>query len=203
MSIDSTGKVGIGILPPLYKLDVFGGCRITGDYIDLCQTTNNSEGNVGIGVVSYNNVKLAVGSSQKYGLYVDDPTSPGGFALAVNGTAAKTGGGSWEVYSDARLKDNVHHYKDGLDLLKKINPVTFHYNEKSGFSTAPEYVGVIAQELKEVAPYMVNTFTSLKDNSEYYSVDNSAMTYMLINAVKEQQKQIEELKDEIKKLKQK
>ena len=50
---------------------------------------------------------------------------------------------------------------------------------------------------------MVKPFTSLNDNKEYYSVDNSAMTYMLINAVKEQQKQIEELKAEILELKRK
>jgi|GEM_PF-2588225 len=35
--------------------------------------------------------------------------------------------------------------------------------------------------------------TFLKDETEYYSVDNTAMTYMLINAVKEQQQQIEVL----------
>jgi hypothetical protein len=37
---------------------------------------------------------------------------------------------------------------------------------------------------------MVSTFP--KDGDEYLQVDNSAMTYMLINAVKEQQKQIKE-----------
>jgi len=136
-------------------------------------------------------------------MFVDDPTSPSGFAFAVNGTAAKTGGGSWAVYSDARLKDNVHPYQDGLALLKKIRPVTYHYNSQSGFNTKPEYVGVIAQELKEVAPYMVSTFSKVNDDHEYYSVDNSAMTYMLINAVKEQQKQIELLTKEVEELKQK
>lgn len=38
----------------------------------------------------------------------------------------------------------------------------------------------------------VNTFN--RNNKEYLSVDNSAMVYMLINAVKEQQEQIEALK---------
>ena len=103
--------------------------------------------------------------------------------LTVNGTADKPGGGSWSVYSDRRLKDNITSYQDGLSTLLKIAPVKFHYNEKAGCDTKPEYVGVIAQELKEVAPYMVGTFQ--KDNQEYYNVDNSAMTYMLINAVKE------------------
>ena len=59
------------------------------------------------------------------------------------------------------------------------------------------YVGVLAQELKEVSPYMVDEFSFNRQDAsaeKYLSVDNGAMTYMLINSVKEQQQQIEELK---------
>src|SRR5690606_6370206 len=76
--------------------------------------------------------------------------------------------------------------------LLKIHPVKFHYNEKSGFDTQKEYIGVIAQELKEVAPYMVGTYT--KDGEEYLNVDNSAMTYMLINSVKALKAENDDLK---------
>lgn len=76
----------------------------------------------------------------------------------------------------------------------------FHYNELSGIDTEKEYVGVIAQDLKEVAPYMVGNFE--QDGVEYFDVDNSAMTYVLINAVQEQQEQIENYKSQIEALKQ-
>lgn len=111
------------------------------------------------------------------------------YLLEVNGTAGKPGGGSWTNSSDARLKQNVIAYNDGLESILSINPVRFHYNAHSGYDTSKEYVGVIAQELQEVAPYMVNTSARiLPDGSTgYLDVDNSAMTYMLINAVKEQQ----------------
>ncbi|RYE21943.1 MAG: tail fiber domain-containing protein, partial [Sphingobacteriales bacterium] len=92
-------------------------------------------------------------------------------------------------------------YTDGLPQLLRINPVNFHYNQQSGYDTTQQHVGVLAQELKEVSPYMVSSFT--KQGSEYYKVDNSAMTYMLINAVKEQQKLIELLEERIKKLEEK
>ena len=46
---------------------------------------------------------------------------------------------------------------------------------------------------------MVGTFQ--KEGKEYLKVDNSAMTYMLLNSVKEQQQQIETLKVENEKLK--
>jgi len=121
-------------------------------------------------------------------------TTTPGYLLEVNGSAGKPGGGVWTATSDSRLKQSVQPYNDGLTSLMKINPVRFHYNEKSGYDTKPEYVGVIAQELQVVAPYMVNNFQ--KNGETYLNVDNSAMIYMLINAVKEQQQQIEELKKE-------
>jgi hypothetical protein len=117
------------------------------------------------------------------------------FMLEVIGLAAKPGGGMWLVSSDKRLKQNVLPYTDGLDKLLSIEPVTFNYNALSGYDTSKQYVGVIAQALNEVAPYMVSTFD--RQGTEYLSVDNSAMIYMLINAVKEQQAQITELRREL------
>ena len=56
-----------------------------------------------------------------------------------------------------------------------------------------------AQELEKVSPYMISSFN--KDGVAYLNVENSPMIYMLINAVKEQQLQIEELKNIILELK--
>ena len=115
------------------------------------------------------------------------------YLLFVDGSAGKPGGGSWTNSSDRRLKDNINPYAHGLDEIKRIDPVTFQYNELSGYDTAPEHVGVIAQELQEVAPYMVST----NKNSGYLDVNNSAMTYMLVNAVKELSDENELLKSHI------
>ncbi len=110
--------------------------------------------------------------------------------LTISGNAFKPGGGSWSATSDARLKTSVKNFSDGLNEVLEIHPVKYHYNEKSGNDTSKEHIGVIAQELQKVAPYMVSAFQ--KDGTEYLQVDNSAMTYMLINAIKEQQKTIEQ-----------
>lgn len=135
------------------------------------------------------NVSIAgQGGSVGVGLFIPS------YRLHVNGSAGKPGGGSWTNASDRRLKNQISPYKDGLSTLLTINPVTYHYNEKSGFDTSIEYVGVIAQELKEIAPYMVGSFE--QDGTNYLDVNNSAMTYMLINSVKEQQSQLEALKAE-------
>lgn len=120
------------------------------------------------------------------------------YLLEVNGTAAKPGGGSWTATSDERLKSNVRPYTDGLSKVLAIEPVTYNYNELSIHDTAKEYVGVIAQQLKEVAPYMVGTFSM--DGTEYMDVDNSAMMYMLINAVKELNDKLDRSEAEIARL---
>ena len=105
------------------------------------------------------------------------------FRFDNNGDAWKSGGGSWSSLSDRRLKSNIEDYGKGLSEVLTIRPVTYHYTAESGLSTEPEHVGVIAQELQQVAPSMVSTFTT--NDGEYLSVNDSEMTYMLINAVKE------------------
>jgi ABC-type Fe3+-citrate transport system substrate-binding protein len=55
--------------------------------------------------------------------------------------------------------------------------------------TDTQYVGILAQDMQEIAPYMISS--SGKD--EYLNFDSNAVIYMLINAIKEQQNQIEKL----------
>ena len=121
-------------------------------------------------------------------------TSPN-FQLEVNGDAAKTGGGLWSTISDFRLKKNIHDYKDGLNELMNIRPVFFKYNELSGYNTETVHIGIIAQELNKIAPYMIGSFE--KEGKEYLKVDPSAMIYMMVNAIKEQQNEIVDLKKQL------
>jgi hypothetical protein len=133
--------------------------------------------------------------------------------LSINGTANKLGGGSWAVFSDARLKTNVSDYQEGLDFLMKVRTVNFSYNDKMAkiwgenkIETNKVYQGVIAQELQEIAPDMVRSVTlnTSSDNEDpssassesFLEVDPNKFTYALINAVKEQQAIINTLKSD-------
>jgi trimeric autotransporter adhesin len=107
--------------------------------------------------------------------------------LASN-SAAKPGSSSWTVASDQRLKQDVKGFTDGLSMVRGIRPVTYHYNKASGYDPNPEYVGVLAQELREVAPYMVHETqltTPEGKSGDYLAVDFGAMDFVLVNAVKE------------------
>lgn len=116
--------------------------------------------------------------------------------ISIVGSAYKPGGGSWAAPSDARLKDHVQKFTDGMDVIMKINPVKYHYNKSSGFDTKPEYIGVIAQDMQAVSPYMVTSFTKGGTSQQYLQVDNSSITYVLVNALKEMKKK-DDAKDSI------
>lgn len=119
--------------------------------------------------------------------------------LSVSGTATKTGGGSWATFSDSRLKKDITDFKDGLSVLESINPVRFKYNGLGGYENdGKEYVGVVAQDVQRFAPYMISKVSKKMRESDAKETDllmydGSALTYILVNAVKEQQKQIKKL----------
>ena len=84
--------------------------------------------------------------------------------------------------SDISLKDNIQTIVNPLDKIIKLNGVTFNWKENQKPS-----IGVIAQELEKVLPELV-TQGNIK------TVNYNGIIGVLIEAVKEQQKQIEELK---------
>jgi trimeric autotransporter adhesin len=124
--------------------------------------------------------------------------------LSTN-SAAKPGSSAWKVASDKRLKQDIAGFTDGLEVINQIKPIKYRYNGKAGLPQDKEYIGVVAQEIQEVAPYMVNTFTyqdTTGTEEEYLDFDATALTYLLINAIKEQQQKITELENKLNALEQ-
>lgn len=91
--------------------------------------------------------------------------------------------------SDARLKENVETVENGLDLVSKLRGVW--YNKIDDENKARK-VGVIAQETEEVLPEVVQT---LEDGTK--SVDYGKMVGVLIEAIKELNQEVKELKAKI------
>jgi hypothetical protein len=119
------------------------------------------------------------------------------------GNAYKPGGGSWTATSDRRVKKDVQQFTPALAELAKVHPVRFKYNGLGGTAdTGKEYVGVIAQDLEKVLPFMVSSQKrklreSDRDVTEIKEVDPSAFTYVLINAVKELSTQNQQLAQQV------
>ena len=213
MTIRSTGDVGIGTTAPSEKLQVAGNVySSSGDfYAAVSNGVINCGGGIMTANLNYIGDSYAAPSnvSGDEDLYIQDD-------LQVGGAAYKPGGGSWTAASDKRLKNNIVSFNDGLEELVKVKPVKFNYNDKSGFTDLDkQYIGVIAQDLIEVAPYMVEESNFwqevvedengveriVKEGEKFYTVDPSAFTYILINSVQEQQSIIESQKAEIDELK--
>jgi hypothetical protein len=123
--------------------------------------------------------------------------------LEVRNGATLTATGSVGSFSDIRLKNNIEPFTDGLNVIEQINPVQFQYKPDAPFASPDKQVGIVAQELEKVAPYMVHLTAEGKVKDMRW-VDNQAYVFLLINAVKElrqqvklQQKEIEILKGQL------
>jgi hypothetical protein len=98
------------------------------------------------------------------------------------------------AYSDLRLKENIQVIPNALEKVKQIRGVTYTRNDTEDKDT--KYAGVIAQEVMKVLPEVI-----MGSEETQYSVAYGNMVGLLIEAIKEQQEQIDSLKSEIQSLK--
>jgi hypothetical protein len=112
--------------------------------------------------------------------------------LSITGTF--TASGDVIAYSDKRLKENIKPIKNALKKVTQLQGVTYNRKDIDDKSTK---IGFIAQDIQKVIPEVV------KDNDEYLGVSYGNITAVLVEAIKEQQKQIVSLQNEINKLKNK
>jgi hypothetical protein len=117
--------------------------------------------------------------------------------LTVNGAASKPGGGSWSSFSDIRLKNVRGKFNTGLNAVMQLQPLRYEYrsNNSLGLPSGGEHIGFSAQEVQKVVPQAVT-----QSESGYLMVNNDPIIWTMLNAIKEQQKEIVELKKQIRQL---
>jgi hypothetical protein len=159
-----------------------------------------------------------------YGIWRAYDSSPGGvsglghqYLIVSNGsvvTALGTGiytagnvmatGDVIAYYSDERLKTDIALIQDPIAKVMALRGVTFRPNEvarEAGYTDTSEQVGVIAQDVAKVfpqlvapAPFDIGPGGTSKSGNNYITVKYERLTAVLIEAVKEQQHQIESQK---------
>jgi hypothetical protein len=112
-------------------------------------------------------------------------------ALTLYKNGNMTIAGTLTQNSDIRLKRNIIPIRNGLELIENLNPVYFNFKDTATYSSSRQ-IGFIAQEVREVMPELV-----LEDGRGYLSIDYSKISVILLQAVKEQQNQIELQQHEI------
>ena len=175
-----------------YYYWTIGLASVTGNLITI---TNNAD----------NRILTATGSSTS----IDGETglTYNGTTLAVTGAITATG--DITAYSsDQRLKENVINIPNALDKILSLNGVTYDWNEKAlGFGFVPTNrkhdVGLLAQQVQAVlpeaiapAPFDTDQTTGESISGEnYLTVRYDKLVALLIEGMKEQQKEINELKN--------
>jgi hypothetical protein len=102
--------------------------------------------------------------------------------------------------SDERLKDDIAVVEGAVDKIKQLRGVTFTYKHDGKKSA-----GVIAQEVEKVMPSAISEkalplVVGEEDKTEYKVVQYDQIHAILIEAIKEQQAQIEELTKRVEEL---
>jgi hypothetical protein len=130
----------------------------------------------------------------------DSDLPPAGTArLQVAGEAFKLtpGNSAWQIPSDARLKEDVRDLEAGLAQLRQVRPVRFRCNGWAGTPAGQEGVGVLGQEIEKIFPEMIKRVPGRvagePDLEDLRIYDGSALTYVLVNAVKELAGKVEQL----------
>ena len=115
-------------------------------------------------------------------------------ALSVNGNASKTGGASWLTFSDARLKNINGRFTKGLKAVMQLQPIRYQYRSNNALDIRPdgEHIGFSAQEVEKIIPEAVT-----KNEQGYRLVNNDPIVLAMLNAIKEQQLQIELLLERV------
>lgn len=203
------GNTGIGVFNPDYVLDVGARMRIrstpgntAGIWLnnDANNTTpafvgmrnDNLVGFYGNGAPNSGWGFLMNTTNGRVGIGTDNPTQ----ALHVVGNICATG--TIGACSDFRYKKDFTHLSHALHSVLLLN--SFYYKWKKDEYPGMQFtnnrqLGFSAQEVEKLFPEIVMT-----DANGYKSVDYGRLTPVLVEAIKEQQQQIDELKKLVEKL---
>jgi hypothetical protein len=124
-------------------------------------------------------------------------TDNGAYNLQCNGTGV-WGAGAYVNGSDERIKDNITPLDSGLDVIAKLNPVTYKYKETWSKDQSTQ-TGFIAQELltaldgKNYADGVVQQGGS----QGYYSVAYQNIIPILVKAIQELKAEVDSLKQQL------
>ncbi|HET6976126.1 MAG TPA: tail fiber domain-containing protein [Pyrinomonadaceae bacterium] len=214
IDISADGDTGINTASPNLKLEVLGnvGLPVNSGTVPTGITRFSQSG--GVGVIDFgfggatgagwlqttSSANLATNfpflvnpNGGNVGIGTTAPTD----TLSVNGTASKPGGGNWAVFSDQRLKNIKGNFTSGLNAVMKLQPVRYEYKPDNamGIKAPGEFIGFGAQAVQQVIPEAVTT-----NSSGYLMVNNDPIIWTMLNAIKEQQKEIVELKKQVRQL---
>lgn len=192
LRVTGTGDTASGIT--LQSTGAGGGTYSLLSTANAASGGPNGGGRLAVFDVLANSYRMVIDSGGKFGIGTFTPDH----TLTVNGNADKTGGGSWDVFSDERLKTIKGPYTPGLKALMQLQPLRYEYKPDNalGLKSSGEHIGFGAKAVEKIIPEAVS-----KNDKGYLLVNNDPILWTMLNAIKEQQLTIEKVKRENSKLK--
>lgn len=165
------------------------------------------DGSVSVNSAAAERLSLRQGDAARLGISVTGQVIVGGEnnlagsanqALQVSGSAFKNdGNANWAFTSDARVKEDIRDLEVGLAELRRVRPVRYRYNGRANTQAGLECVGVLGQEIEQIFPETIEKVPASgtgEDTIDDLRVFNpSALTFVLINAIKELAQKVESL----------
>ncbi len=175
LQISGQGKVGINTSP-----------TSTSAYDGMLSIKNNNDTTIGLTLQnSSSSSKWGITHGGNLFLFFNDETR--GYFGATNG--------SYNTYSDRRLKDNITSTQPLLNKVKNIKIMNYTFKTDK---TNQQQIGYIAQNLRKQFPEFVNNPSVNNKRENYYAVNYAGMSAVAIKAIQEQQEIIETQAEELK-----
>ncbi|MBU5689119.1 MAG: tail fiber domain-containing protein, partial [Candidatus Aenigmarchaeota archaeon] len=200
MKLTNTGYLGIGTADPQAPLHIIGSpykaikiksSTWPSEYWEIGHNAGSTV-DYGLYFVRGADTFLVLGNNATGSSYIKGPLGVSvwpSYTLDVGGQAHAS---SFPTSSDIRLKENITNITNALEKVMKMRGVYFDWNQKykdMGRATGHREVGVIGQEIEQIIPELVTHW----GEENYTAVDYSRLTAVLIEAIKEQQQEIERL----------
>jgi trimeric autotransporter adhesin len=134
---------------------------------------------------------LVLGGTGQWGVRVGIGTAEPSNILTVGRGLGHPVSDSWETYSSRRWKTNIQTLPDALSKVERLRGVSYNLKD-----SGKHEIGVIAEEVGQVVPEVVSYEANGRDAR---GVDYSRLTALLIEAVKEQHKEISALRAQLRK----
>jgi hypothetical protein len=193
------GNVGIGTTAPTDRLHIVGtapAVSLEDPGVRRWRIQNNNRFSI-VDASTAGEVLSILGGSGNVGI---GTTNPGTYKLRVQGTVCfdtNNDGTCDYTWSDIAMKRNIQELNNALGLVNQLNPVSFEfrYDEekfKDFFLPRGPQFGLIAQDVEKILPQLVENTVS-----GYKIIKYEKLVPLLVGAIKEQQKEIEELKAQI------
>ena len=179
-----------GSYPGAFKGGIFfrdNGSFGVGDIVFAINTVGDYS------AVTYSDMKMIIESNGSVGISTSNPA----YRFQVGETSNYgyvDANGAWQSSSDIRYKENIRTISSSLNKVLAIRGV--EYNVIGDDPDKRKQIGFIAQELEKILPEVVST-----DSEGFKGVAYAKLTPLLLEAIKEQQQQIDDLKREIESLK--